>query len=72
MSNISVKLFLIWTSGLGGYVLLKTSCILSSGDPYVRRSRTICAILIFEGIMRNNYVKFGPVFKEMLFKDFLI
>ena len=45
-------------------------------QPFVQRSRTVCAILV-EGIKRNNSVKvffeFGPVVQEeMLFKRFLI
>ena len=34
---------------------LKIFLILSSGGPFVQRSRTVCAILV-EGIMRNNSV----------------
>ena len=55
-------------------MLFKDISIQSSGDPFIQRSGTICAVLV-EGIIRNNSVKsfeFGPVVQEMSFKIFLI
>ena len=50
---------------------LKIFLILSSGDPFVQRSETICAILV-DGTNRNhslNFFDFGPVIQEeMSFK----
>ena len=55
---------------------LNVFLIWSSGSPFVKQSKTICAILV-AGIMRNNSVKlffkFGPVVQEEVsIKRFLI
>ena len=42
-----------------------------AGGPFVRRSRTIFAILVegFLGTILLNYFEFGPVVQKMLFKN---
>ena len=52
----------------------KCTSYLELWQPFVRRSVTICAILV-EGIKRNNSViffEFGSMVQDMSFKRFLI
>ena len=73
MRNISVKLFLMWTSGLGGDVISRyfthSCCHL-----FVCHGKAICAIWV-EGNLSKIYAcvffsKIGPMVQEkVLFND---
>ena len=51
-----MKLFLIWTSGLGKDVILRHFPSRALATPCINPSETVCAIVV-EAIRRNNSVK---------------
>ena len=55
MGNIHVKLYEVWTSGLGGDVVKRYFLSGALAAPLFRERNHLCNFL--EGIMRNNSVK---------------
>ena len=55
MGNIHVKLYEVWTSGLGGDVVKRYFLSVAVAASLFSRAEPLCHFL--EGIMRNNSVK---------------